>query len=89
MFLFAVYSLNMWFKSGSEICAAKSALVLALGVQESWPIGDQFPFRSALPIQVMKIHSANSSGGNNTSLAGTFHILNLQDDYSVYMASPN
>jgi hypothetical protein len=36
------------------------ALALALGVQESWPIGqDQFPFRSALPILNMKIHSAN------------------------------
>ncbi len=35
------------------------ALALALGVQESWPIGqDQFPFRSALPVQDMKIHSA-------------------------------
>ncbi len=78
---------------------SQSALVLALGVQESWPIGDQFPFRSALPIQDMKIHSANSSGGNNTSAPiywrGRIHILNrrggsnLQDDYSVNMASPN
>jgi hypothetical protein len=77
----------------------QSALVLALGVQESWPIGDQFPFRSALPIQDMKIHSVNSSGGNNKSAPiywrERIHILyrrgglNLQDDNSVYMASPN
>ncbi len=38
----------------------QSSLVLALGVQESWPIGqDQCPFRSALPIQDMKIQRAN------------------------------
>jgi hypothetical protein len=86
----------MRFKSG--LCS-QSALVLALGVQESWPIGDQFPFRSALPIQDMKIHSANSSGGNNMSVPiywrGCIHILkrvggsNLQVDYSAYMASPS
>ncbi len=65
---------------------SQSALVLALGVQESWPIGqDQFPFRSALPIQDMKIHSTKRQGGTN-----------LQDEYSniggshgiAYLKSP-
>ncbi len=51
-----------------------------------------------MPIQDMNIHSAISSGGNNTSAPiywrGRIHILNrrggsyLQDEYSVYMASP-
>jgi hypothetical protein len=40
---------------------SQSALVLALAVQESWQIGrDQFPIQSALPIQDMNIHNANS-----------------------------
>jgi hypothetical protein len=46
----------------------------------------------------MNIHSANSIGGNNTSAPiywrRRIHIMNrcggsnLQDEYSVYMASP-
>ncbi len=49
---------------------------------EFWPIGpDQFPIRSALRIQDMKIHNANNIGMN-------VFILNrrggssLQDEYS-------
>jgi hypothetical protein len=70
-----------------------------LRLSKMLPHFDHLPLRSAMPIQDMNIHSAISSSGNNTSTPiywrRRIHILNrrggsnLQDEHSVYMASPN
>ncbi len=78
MFLFAVYSLNLRLKSGSEICAANQLLVLTLGVQEPWPI-DKTGFPS-----IRFAYSRYEDSQRQYWHGGS----NLQDDYSVYIASP-
>ncbi len=87
---------------GPKTYGSRSLLLLAeqislhLTYSKCYHVLTILPLRSATPIQDMNIHSAKSIGGEDTSapIYWRWHIhilnrrggLNLQDDYSAYMA---